>query len=697
MPTNLFTSGSFFKKIKGVYDKVVGTATVVCPEVIINKNWNPDSQYVGDAMKVPSKNFYDYLSPWLAPDPALKSGNYTDKKTLKKHKGVGLGQDPYNNDLTRALDREEFSNPGPLAMAMDYQECGEVIMNVGYYNDHMACKKNASSGSRIYRTVDFSQHDMDWEGDWGDVKNGFQTGVALQIFERHHNQRVPGGVTGGVNEPTGSYTQVWIGSKSDQSPTNASPAAKHMTSPTASPYTKRQSSHKKFYNQHFSTGYHHQGNGGTSVDVHMAFIPRRPYDETLRINAINGTRAGKYDFVDIKCKNPSLKICLLGECITVTVPVCWALDPILDIINEVFRTLFGKDDIYSSESRIKVTIVGKQFCSIDGDEFMHHPIMRNWHPNDTTSIANIDKKEFNFTQFYYPNITKNPLFAYAKDFNWKEPYFKNEVVENGTYNDRIQIEHPLLKKYKYFTPSLFSLLYETNIGVFYDQLAKQMQPKGIALSYHTKLNGGFNEDSPNTPKEKQKECLADILFPTNLSKWNDKIENGWGNHSAKNTTHLKQYLDCSSIPASPGSALPGDYSSALGRYGISGSSFGEIDNIIGSFSLMKGLVNSNGADVDKWTQSANTHYKALSTGSPKNLAVKLAQYICWYLEPNGVADRTRTSVRALYEYEKHIDDQIDDYRKAAGCGANYKKYHIVGTDKYARECDTEEYNYLTNG
>mgnify|MGYP006897064534 CR=1 FL=1 len=45
--------------------------------------------------------------------------------------------------------------------------------------------------------------------------------------------------------------------------------------------------------------------------------------------------------------------------------------------------------------------------------------------------------------------------------------------------------------------SLFSLLYETNIGVFYDQLAKQMQPKGISLSYHTKTSGGFTADSPN--------------------------------------------------------------------------------------------------------------------------------------------------------------------------------------------------------
>ena len=60
MAVNLFTGGSLFKKIKGIYDRVVGTATVVCPEVIINKDWNPDAQYSGDAMKVPSKNFYDY-------------------------------------------------------------------------------------------------------------------------------------------------------------------------------------------------------------------------------------------------------------------------------------------------------------------------------------------------------------------------------------------------------------------------------------------------------------------------------------------------------------------------------------------------------------------------------------------------------------------------------------------------------------
>lgn len=693
---NLFTSGSFFKKIKGVYDKVVGTATVVCPEVIINKNWNPDSQYVGDAMKVPSKNFYDYLSPWLAPDPALKSGNYTDRKTLKKHKGVGLGQDPYNNDLTRALDREEFSNPGPIAMSMDYQETGEVILNGHTYNDNMAARVPSPSDHK-YRKVEFWQEDMKWEGDWGDVKNGFQTGVALQIYETNFNQKVPGGVSGSIPEPTGSFSQCWIGSKSDQTPFNAVSKAKLMTSPTGSPHHKTRSSHKTFYNQHFATGFHHHGNGTQGVDVYMAFIPRRPYDEVLRINAMTGARAGSYKFVDFKCKNPSIDVCLLGECVSVSVPLCMILDPIIKVLNEIFKHIFGKEGEYTSESKIRVTVLGRQFCSIDGDEFMHHPVMRNWHPTDTTSISNVDPKEFNFTQFYYPNITKNPLFAYAKDFNWKEPYFKNEVIENGTYNDRIQIEHPLLKKYKYFTPSLFSLLYETNIGVFYDQLTKQMQPKGISLSYHTKTSGGFTADNPNIAKEKQKECLADILFPTNLDKWNSKLENGWGDHSAKNTSHLKQYLDCASIPASPGSALPGDYASALGRYGISGSSFGEIDNIIGSFSLMKGLVDANGSDVDKWTQSANTHYKALSTGSPKNLAVKLAQFICWYLEPNGVAERTRTSVRALYEYEKHIDEQIDDYRKAAGCGANYKKYHIVGTDKYGRECDTEEYNYLTNG
>jgi len=731
MAVNLFTGGSLFKRIKGIYDRVVGTATVVCPEVVINKNWNPDSQYAGYAMKVPSKNFYDYIGPYLCQDPALRSGTYTDQKTLVKTKGVGLGQDPYNNDLTRALDREMHSNPGPLAFTMDYSDIPKnnifVAESIAKGKTELA-DANISPGSRKYKKRDWKEKIINWEGTWGDTDGAFQTAVMLKVTIHHSNDRVPGGFTGNVH-PTGSYGIVWIGSGNDN----------HADTFQSSAQPWGNFGFKKFFNQYFSSGEMHQGNDAQSVKVFMVPIYRKPFENTYVIRGGTCARAGKYQWIDLRfsicgggfsggswgaggtifgsamstlfhwlCQLlnlfnigfnvPFTNCCYfaLGNALKSLIegPINW----VLKIINDFMAILLGNDKPYKGSCRIDVDEIGSTWMTLDSKEYMFHPAMRNFHKNATTSVnPTHTNNEHLYTQFYYPHIMKNPLFGYAEKFEWKVPNFKNALVKNPTYNDKVKIEHPLIKKYKYFTPGLFSLLYETNIGVFYEQLSKQLESKGIARSYNIKLSGYQTASDPKVVTNEQKDCLADVIFPTNMTKFNNWIENGYGTRSAKNSGTLSSVIAGASTTASPGSAVPGDYASALGTYGISGGSFGEIDNIMGSFSLMKGLVDANGGDVAKWTQSANTHYKALSTGSPKGLAVKLAQFICWYLEPNGIADRTRSSVRAAVEYEKVIDEQIDQYRAAASCGSQYKNYHIVGTDKYGRNCSTDTYNPLTSG
>ena len=101
----------------------------------------------------------------------------------------------------------------------------------------------------------------------------------------------------------------------------------------------------------------------------------------------------------------------------------------------------------------------------------------------------------------------------------------------------------------------------------------------------------------------------------------------------------------------------------------------------------------SGYDVNTWTKlcSDPNEFKTLSTGTPKNLSYKIVEFILWYLEPNGISEELRSSVNSLVNYEKIIDQDIENRNAAnvvdeTGNTVNHRNYHIIGTKIYDREC-----------
>ena len=706
---------TFYKKIKGVYEEAIGTATVVSPEVVVNKNWNPNSEYSGEAMKVPSKNFYDYLGPYITPDEGLKTGTFTDE-TGNEVKGMGLGRHPYNNDLGRALDRKIFSSPAPMGLSIDYSDEPEYDIFVQESLSRSTGQSyTISSGTKRYYSGSVKKNEVNysWKGTWGDTENGFQTSATLKITVQAECQRVPGGFTGHL-QPTGSFGILWIGPGNDDTTVNY----------TASTVTDASTSLKKFYNQYFSTGEMVFGNDSYLTKVYIVTVYRKPFETDFTIRAYTAARSGKFIFLgysfDVCGGISGLPSNINGVIAALLSPICaifnlfnigfslgdpmnvgfsWNLgdqlkkiinapiNAVLSIINELMAILLGRDQPFKGRIAFDVDVISSTFMSIDKADYMNHPAQKNFHPTATVPVSPTETiNEHLYTQFIYPYVMKNPLYAFTDTFNYKEPYLNNVVIENTMYNDKLQIEHPLIKKYKYFVPSLFSLLYETNIGVFYEQLTKQLENKGIPRSYNIKTSQHEVPSEPTTPTLKQKECVNDLIFPTNLDKWNSKLEDtGWTNSGKADTSFLSNFVTSASVSFSgPGSGVPSEYASALGDYGIS-PSIAKAEEVIGNFAFIKGQVEACGSDLDAWTESCNLHCYELSTGSPKNLALKLAQFITWYLEPNGIADQTRMATRALIDFERIIDEEIDEYR-AAAAGSNYNNFHIIGTEKYSRNC-----------
>ena len=99
------------KSLDGVIEGYfLGNATVVTPELVINRNWNRTS--MKDAMCVDTTNFYNYLGHYIAPSEALSEG-------------------PFENDLTRSSDNAEVSSPGPLSFgSIEPEETDRRVMKI---------------------------------------------------------------------------------------------------------------------------------------------------------------------------------------------------------------------------------------------------------------------------------------------------------------------------------------------------------------------------------------------------------------------------------------------------------------------------------------------------------------------------------------------------------------------------------------
>lgn len=665
---------TYFRKIKQVVENVIGTATVVSPELIINKLWSPDTDTVDTVMKVPSKNFYDYLGHYICPDEALKDGD--------ENRGLGLG--PYNNDLGKALDKLTFSSPAPIALNTggdNNETVNQYFTQIGSTDrwevntrsDSLVpnLRNNDAIGIGDYTLRLPQVGEYNWKGTWGDTENGFETSVIVKINVNMKTGNVPGGFDGKLN-PTGANYTIWIGDAGD---------IKQNSS-----YRTQQNT-KLFYNQHFSTGFVYVGNDSTHSKAYIVTINRKPFESKLIINAVSEARGGEYIFLGIRRSPFQWNIGILGATINLGAILNALFNPIIDIINDVFKIIMGNNKAYESTVTADAEIISSNIASLDKTELEKHPAIKYF--------GQIDYHSYMFTQFYYPYFDQNPLYPYTDKFNYKKPYLENKVVESRFRNNLTSSDSYLSKKYLYYVPSLFCLLFETKIGVFYEQLAKQLKNDsgtGNEINLNIKLTDHKTTIDPKIYKEKQEKHLYNIMYPTNETVWNSYLENtGWTDECrVDNVSFLQNFIAGADVP---GNIISGSniqpYDSVFSDYSfLPQTSISAINDVIGDFVTIDSILKTDvGYDLNTWTALCdpnNGQFKTLTTGQPKNLAYKIIQFIIWYLEPNGIAEQTRLSVSSLLEFEKYLDQEIEDLNNEEDSTPDI--YHIVGTDLYEREC-----------
>lgn len=671
----------YLRKITKILEEVIGTATVVSPELVINKRWNPSSDSTNNIMKVPSKNFYDYLGHYMCPDEALKDG--------EGNRGLGVG--PYNNDLGFALDKRVFSSPGLVSLSNDsIEEVKELAQSDGKTNwsldigpvSSTAGVSAVDSRSKLQEPSSFASTSSysgtyEWVGEWGDSVNGFETMVELVVSANITTDRVPGGITGDLIPTGGNYT-VWIGNSQD---------AKKGT-------TYRGQNTVSFYNPYFSTGFIYGGNGTSHSRQYFVPIYRKPHEKSIIINGVVQARGGKYSFglrAILEKNNPFkwLNFSFMGFKWDVGNQV-WNefLNIVADPLDQIFAIILGNNVPYTSSVSATVNIRKNTIATLDRGEIDKYQIKKNF--GSTSSYHG-----FLYTQFFYPYFDQNPLYPYTDTFNYKKPFLENKVIENQFSSPYTNSAFYQTKKYKYFVPSLFCLLYETRIGVFYEQLAKQLKNEtgyNPESNFNIKLEGHKTITNPANYKNEQEPCLYDIMYPTNEEHWNDYLQTtGWTDDAkADNTSFLSNFISGASVPA-PIVSQPtfSDYEDVFTEYPfLPQNSISSIGDVIGDFQQIDGILKQDiGYDLNTWTAlcNSNTTFKTLSSGEPKNLAFKIIEFILWYLEPNGIPDQTRLSVNSLLEFEKLLDEDVEDYTEL-NTDKNYRDYHIVGTKLYDRTC-----------
>lgn len=762
---------AFYKKFKSVFQDVIGTATVVCPEVVINKKWNPNSQYVGDSLRVPSANFYDYLGHTVVPDEGLKSPS---------EGGLGLGLGPYNNDLAHAVDKDTFSSPGPIAMNTEYIETGNRVTGTPG-----RIKFNYSGFGSIDGKSACIPYEYVWNGDWGDIENKFQTSATFQVRINYKVLKTGGGITsfnvsilgtqvaidstpntgaigfnvlcGSSNDITTENIELYYAKDQNEAYAggNVDFNSKQEGDPNTAPDKLIQSNGYTFFNPHYSSGNHYYRDDDTNTLIHTFTVYRKPFEKSIQFYTSYAGEAGRYQPFPsdqwaeaiispfFNCNSSgfpntilstagcsfTLVLNAISNVLAAIVGVLGVIEGIVkglggggfgipsassvadvgdkfvtmlkkviaaifDVINVILRWVLGEDEFIPAYLTIDVNEIYREEMTIDQEEFAKTKMGKRWNT--------IDEKSYLFSQMYYPYIFENPIFPYAYSFSYREPFFKNAVVKNNFYNDSFKSNNPFTKLNKYFVPSLFSLLYETNLGVFYEQLVKLHKTEALSKT-NPNFNLNIKLEDYNVPAEywkfinQQEKCVYDLILPSNLDFADNLLleyANNTGYLDSTEATGATTGLIVSgaTAPDSKQSAtLPSEYASVYSDYPfLNGfkSSVAGINTVIGNFTDLNAKIDSLGYDLELWTELCNTNsseFQTLSSGSPKNLSYKLVEYILWYIEPQGIIEQTRQSVQALIGYEKLLNDDIDEYRKSAD-GSEYEKYHIVGTDIYERNC-----------
>ena len=524
----------------------------------------------------------------------------------------------------------------------------------------------------------------------------FQTSVQFKITITATNDKGKsdagfniGNLNRRATNDTKSWVKIWIGDVDDES-TDVSPGDSRF--PTL----------YEFYNPYFSTGKLGFGNGISTTKTFNVTINRKPHEKALRIYTqgyIGGNRRGElspksflpahgkvFDFAsqvtstDLFGLIPNFgKIDLIGINLNIRDMMSDAIYSIEDGMNSVFNTVYdfvntgvhlitngifgflfavmGETyaETYHSKLEIEIEEEKKQTSNLDEEVVEKHPATKYFRDGVEDPLAYI------YTQFHYPQVDENRFRVFGKKYHYKIPFMKNEIKTG----DPVKGSDTQTKN-RYYILNLFRLTYETNIGVFYDFLLRQSND-GVEAKHNYNIKLENHKDSEDSNKQilMQKQNVYDMMFPTNHDSFKELIENGLGTNSCYSSLDVEASgKEQSKIDSSYRTKKIDftEYSNVYSKYQIADGTIDGITEMIGKFSEIEGILNGEGGyDVQTWTNKCldqNT-YKGLKDDDgnlqkPKNLSYKIMEYILWYLDPNGIAQKTRRDASSLFDFEKQV-------------------------------------------
>ena len=653
-----------FKKLKNILsEKIIGTGVVVTPELVPNQSWDwQTDQSTNNAMVVPSKHFFNYLGHYIAPKEALEAP-------------AGMGYAPFENDLTRTLDVTNVSSPAFLNFNIT-----EDDTEISFASDDAVSLGKDAGGVLVVDEKNL--HTYDWDGTWGDTKNPFEISVTFMITVSLQNEKSEQNFDG-ITQETSSSVKVWAGSANDVDPASGTL--------------------KTYYNPIFSTGDIQEGNGGSTTQVFTLTVNRKPTDTQILFNGdISATgwnrkwsnrSWGANDLILATIPIPgggNVEVKIDGGAVISTL-----LSPILAILDEIFGRLYEKR--FRAESNYNIKVISRKFANFDAQDIQRHPAQKF-----LTSSDIFDPKAYIYTQFHYPYFDSDPFKVFGSTFYYDKPYLQNESVGGNSYTASRE-----LKAHRYVVTNLSRVMYETNIGVFYEFMLRQLNGSATStdLNFHIKLANHTTTVNSDTQILSQEPDVYSTILPTDNDLIPNAMTTGLGTSSCfdpSNSFLSSLSYDASKVSYSDQFNLsPNPYSDVYTKYniGTKASSFSsariaEINSIIGDFSATStALAATNGYKVQTWADKcASADYVGLSSSSTaKNLSWKLIEFILWYLDTDGIASETRLSAKSLFEYEKIVNSDIQNYDTtadvdAAGNAVTPDQIVVVGDTIYEKVC-----------
>lgn len=692
----------YFKKIIAVHKENLGTLTVVSPELVIKKGFNAAVEYADTLMKIPSKVFYSYLGHWLTPDIGLKSGTYTEPyKATEPIKGRGLNIGPFSydklsltyNDLTKANDMRIQSNPGlPDRTLVKEDNSVSDIWSASF--DSESPKGGNSDRDKNWRIARWNSATYEWEGEWGSADQTFETEATFLVQLGIQNERVPGSITGHY-KPTGAKLLIWCGDGNDwnKDQDTGSYYSYEGNIDDATGGTTAGKNLMKFYNQFWSSGKQEAHNDGKFNRVYPVTIKRPPFSKEIIWNGAFYARGGAtyidlVGMIDVPPIIDALNGIGIGPfSLDIGTKVWNLIMAPIKIIQDLLNLIFGSSERYKGSCSVNLQRVSRITTTMDKTESKGYPAYMNW--------GGMSEWSYLYNQFEYPTFDRNPCFPSRNVFEYMKPFLENEVIENSYYYNSPNNDFKAGRKYKYFIPNLFRLTFETNPGVFLEKLATQHEDKAPLSKFNflTKLEHHTTFSDPNTATDpyNAQPYMDQIMFPTNYPVWNDYIENGWSDDSkSSNMGFLQKFVkSATKVDTEISETMPAEYAKVFNDYPkINVHSISEINKIIGDHKKIRDyLRHDKGYELNTWTTLCSSpEFETLSSDDPKNLSYKIIEYMLWYLDRDGIAYKTRNSVKACIDYEIELDRIIEDQKNTPDTGDNLDKYHVIGTQLYDREC-----------